>query len=365
MSEDLVADFEKRFPRGACIRGKLRLPADRFHVTVLFGPSGCGKTTVLRCLAGLERPDSGKVEFRNETWFDARQRRFCSPQQRDVGFLFQEYALFPHLTVAQNVAYGLRHLAASERNGVVADILARFQLRALEQRFPHQVSGGQQQRIALARVLVRRPRILLLDEPLSALDASLRDELRSQLRRWLSDFGIPVVVVTHDRTEAMALADRIVVMDEGQVRQSGPVAEVFSHPSNLGVARIVGTETILPGEILSVAEGLATVDVAGVRLLAVAPLQPVRHVHVCLKAEDVLLLRQPHGDMSVRNQFPAVVQWLSHEGPLVRVSLNAGFELSALITRPACEELQLREGERVTVAIKAPSLHLIPRKEDH
>ncbi|MGE4002403.1 MAG: ABC transporter ATP-binding protein [Planctomycetaceae bacterium] len=333
-------------------------------MTVLFGPSGCGKTTVLRTLAGLERPETGKIEFRGGAWFDAGQRKFLSPQVRDVGFLFQDYALFPHLTVAQNVAYGLGRHSLAARNELVADILGRFQLGDLQQRYPHQVSGGQQQRIALARVLVRRPRLLLLDEPLSALDASLRDELRSQLRRWLSDFDIPVIVVTHDRTEAMAIADQVVVMDAGRVRQSGSVPEVFSRPCDLNVARIVGTEMVVPGEVVAVTNGLATVDVAGVQLIAVAPVPDVRRVHVCIKAEEVLLLRQPHADMSVRNHFPAVVQWLSHEGPLVRVGLNGGFDLSALVTRPACEELQLREGERVIVAVKTPSLHLIPRHED-
>lgn len=364
MSRELMADFEKRFPRGAVIRGELRLPADRFHVTVLFGPSGCGKTTVLRSLAGLERPNSGRIEFHGESWFDAGRRTLLSPQARDVGFLFQDYALFPHLTVAENVAYGLRRLPVERRSRLVTEILDRFQIRELERRYPHQVSGGQQQRIALARVLVRRPRLLLLDEPLSALDATLRDELRSRLRRWLSDFGIPVVVVTHDRIEAMALADQIVVMDAGQVRQCGSVPEVFGRPCDLNVARIVGTETVVAGEVVSVADGLATVEVAGVRLTAIAPPSEVRYVHVCIKAEEVLLLRQPHADMSARNQFPARVQWLSHEGPLVRVGLQGGFDLSALVTRPACEELQLREGETVIVAIKAPSLHLIPRNAE-
>jgi len=361
VSRELVADFEKRFPRGAVIRGELRIPADRFHVTVLFGPSGCGKTTVLRTLAGLERPNSGRIEFRGEAWFDAGRRTFLSPQARDVGFLFQDYALFPHLTVAQNIAYGLRRLTAEQQSRLVAEILDRFQIRELERRYPHQVSGGQQQRVALARVLVRRPRLLLLDEPLSALDSTLREELRSRLRRWLSDFGIPVVVVTHDRTEAMALADQIVVMDAGQVRQSGSVPEVFGRPCDLKVARIVGTECVIPGEVVSVTNGLATVEAGGVRLTAIAPPPEVRYVHVCIKAEEVLLLRHTHADMSARNQFPARVQWLSHEGPLVRVGLHGGFELTALITRPALEELQLREGETVIVAIKAPALHLIPR----
>jgi molybdate transport system ATP-binding protein len=361
MSEELIADLEKRFPRGPVIRGALRLPADRFQITVLFGPSGCGKTTVLRSLAGLERPEAGRIEFRGRAWFDASIRSFLSPQERDVGFLFQDYALFPHLTVAQNVAYGLRHHSLAARSELVADILDRFQLGELKQRYPHQVSGGQQQRVALARVLVRRPSLLLLDEPLSALDASLRDELRRQLRRWLADYGIPVIVVTHDRIEAMTLADQIVVMDAGQVRQSGSVSDIFSRPRDLNVAQIVGMETVVAGEVVAVTNGLATVDVAGVRLTAVAPAPEVQRVHVCIKA--VLLLRKAQTEMSVRNQIPAVVQWLSQEGPLVRVGLNGGFELSALVTRPACAELQIREGETVIVAIKAPSLHLIPRHE--
>lgn len=365
MTGELRADFEKLFSSGVKIWGELRLPVDQFHVTVLFGPSGCGKTTVLRCLAGLERPGKGRIVFRDETWFDADLPQFRSPQQRDVGFLFQEYALFPHLTVHDNVAFGLHHLPVSERKRIVSEILDRFQIAGLGQRFPHQVSGGQQQRIALARALVRKPRLLLLDEPLSALDATLRDELRSQLRRWLADFGIPVVLVTHDRTEAMALGDQIVVMDEGRVRQSGSMSDVFSRPCDRDVARIIGMETIIPGEVISVDDGLATVDVAGVTLLAVAPPAGVRNVYLCLKAEDVLLLRQPAANVSVRNQFRAVVEWISQEGPLVRVGLNAGFELSALITRPACEELQLRNGEQVTVAVKASAVHLIARNDGH
>jgi molybdate transport system ATP-binding protein len=210
-------------------------------------------------------------------------------------------------------------------------------------------------------VLARRPRLLLLDEPLSALDATLREELRAQLRRLLSDFGIPVVLVTHDRTEAMALADQVVVMDSGAVLQSGSVPEIFGRPKDFQVARIIGMETIVPGQIVSVDQGLATVDVAGIKLKAVAPAQPATHVHVCLKAEDIMLLRQPHSDLSVRNQFPALVKWLSPEGPLVRVGLDAGFELTALVTRPASEELKLREGEQIIVAFKAQSIHLIPR----
>jgi molybdate transport system ATP-binding protein len=361
MSGELAARFEKRYPGGAVIAADLRQPTDGFSVTILFGPSGCGKTTLLRCLAGLERPETGRIEFQGDVWFDASQSLFRTPQQRDIGFLFQEYALFPHLTVAQNIGYGLRRCQADKRRRRTTEIMERFQLGDLAGRYPQQISGGQQQRVALARALVRRPKLLLLDEPLSALDAILREGLRSQLRRLLAEFSIPVLIVTHDRTEAIALGDRIAVMDGGEIRQHDSVETVFSHPRDLAVAKIVGVETIVPGEILAVTDGLATVQVAGKTLLAVAPDESSRQVHVCIKGENVSLQRSLQSETSVRNQLPAVVTWLSPEGPLVRVGLDCGFELSAVITRPAAEELRLQPGDQITACVKTPAIHLIPR----
>ena len=212
MSGELVASFDKLYSNGAKIRCDLRMPATRFFITVLIGPSGCGKTTILRCLAGLDRPNSGRIEFDGTCWFDAAGKIQRSPQDRGIGFLFQDYALFPHLTVAQNIGYGLQSIASDERQKLVSKIMSEFQLNGLESRLPHQVSGGQQQRVALARVLVRKPRLLLLDEPLSALDEELRELLRGQLRGILQDFDIPVVMVTHDQREAQSLADQVVVL---------------------------------------------------------------------------------------------------------------------------------------------------------
>ena len=364
----LVARFEKRFVHGPTIAAELAIPLG-FSVTTLFGPSGCGKTTVLRCLAGLERPDGGLIIAAGGTWFDSQKQICLSPQQRDIGFLFQDYALFPHMTVQQNIGYGLREKLKASNSAEpgnkrridprVDQMLQLLGLEGLEHRRPDQLSGGQQQRTALARVLIRQPKLLLLDEPLSALDATLRDQLRIELRRLLARFQIPVVVVTHDRTEAIALSDQIVVMESGKILQQGTVQQVINKPCGLTVARIVGVETVASGEVLSVHEGLATVQVGQVRLLAVAPAEPARRVHVCIRGEDVAIQRGVPIESSVRNQLAATIQSLTPEGPLVRVGLDCGFELTALVTRPAAEELHLQTGDRVTASLKAPAIHLI------
>ncbi len=212
MAETLNARFLKRYPGGTVIRGALEMPAHRHGLTVLFGPSGCGKTTVLRCLAGLEPIDEGGIAFAGVTWADAAKQKHLTPQQRDIGFVFQDYALFPHLSVAGNVGYGLASLPKAERRERVAAILERYGLSPHADKLPRRLSGGQQQRVALARALVRRPRLLLLDEPLSALDTALREDLRDELCQRLRALDIPVILVTHDRAEAEKIADQIVEM---------------------------------------------------------------------------------------------------------------------------------------------------------
>lgn len=361
MTHHLTADFRKEFPRGPVIEGQLTLPTREFSVTVLFGPSGCGKTTWLRCLAGLERPTAGHIQFESETWFDARQRHQVTPQARQIGYLFQNLALFPHLTVAQNIAFTDPERSLGQHDHAWHQYLQRFELDGLESRYPHQLSGGQQQRVALARTLYSRPRLLLLDEPLSALDIGMRDQVRHQLRQILTEFAIPVVLVTHDRTEAIALGDRMVVISGGRVLQQGTVPEIFARPANAETARIVGMETILAGEIQGVENGLAVVRVGDRQLLAVAPESLEREVHVCIKGEDVMLLRGGTQQLSVRNHLPARVCWLSPEGALIRVGLDCGFDLTALITRAACEELQVQPGAELTALVKAPAVHLLPR----
>jgi molybdate transport system ATP-binding protein len=360
MSAELTADFSRRFPAGPLIRGALRLPAEGFSVTVLFGPSGSGKTTVLRCLAGLDRPERGFIRFAEETWFDADRGISLPPQRRTIGYLAQEYALFPHLTVAGNIGYGLGSLPAAERGRRIEEVLRRFGLTGLEERHPRQLSGGQQQRVALARALIRKPRLLLLDEPLSALDAPTREQLRRELRRLLAGQGVPTILVTHDRVEALALGDTAVVMEDGQVHQSGPIQDVFARPADAAVARIVGVDTVEPARVLEVTEGLATIAVGPVRLIAVAGDTPPGPGYVSIRAEEVTLLKADPGQSSARNRVTGRIFALVREGPMVRVSLDCGFPLTALITFQACVELGLREGDQVTALVKAPAVHFIP-----
>jgi molybdate transport system ATP-binding protein len=358
MSE-LAAHFEKRYRGGATIAADINHPANRFCVLVLFGPSGSGKTTILRCLAGLETPTSGTVRFGNEAWFDSQARVNLRPQQRGVGYLFQQYALFPHLTVRQNVDFAVRRDGkdAARRTD---EMLHRFELTQIESRLPGQISGGQQQRVALARTLACRPRLLLLDEPLSSLDQGLREEVRGQLRTWLSEFGVPTIVVTHDRVDAIALGERIAVLSDGRILQQGPIQDVFSSPADRTVAEIVGVETIVEGRVVQGNDELICLDVHGVNLWA-----PARHVGgeralVCIRGEDVAFSREAEGTATYRNRLKGTIRAVTPEGPLVRLQIDCGFPLTALITKPACVELGLKPGDNGLALIKATAIHVMP-----
>jgi molybdate transport system ATP-binding protein len=238
-------------------------------------------------------------------------------------------------------------------------MLELLQLRGLEDRYPREVSGGQQQRIALARAVVRRPRLLLLDEPLSALDLPTREQLRRDLRRLLATFGTPTLVVTHDRLEAIALADDVLVFDRGGLLQSGTTHDVFTRPNSLAVARIVGVETVEPARIVGRQDGLVTVAVGPAQLVARDTDSTEGDVHVCIRAEDVTLQADNVVSSSARNYLKGRITALAHEGPLVRVALDCGFCLTVLVTRPAAEELDLREGQNITAVLKTTAVHLV------
>jgi molybdate transport system ATP-binding protein len=300
-------------------------------------------------------PDTGSIRCGNEVWFDAARGTRLTPQNRRVGYLSQDYAIFPHLTVRGNVAYGAR-------GGAVQDLLARFDLAELAERHPRQLSGGQLQRVALARALAAQPRLLLLDEPLSALDAPTRLRMRADLRQLLDGVQMPAIVVTHDRTEALALADSVAVMIDGRLRQAGAVESVFDCPADADVAAALGVETICPARLVSMNAGLVTVEIAGVRLEAVATAGASADVFACIRAESVTIERNPSGNpTSARNRLPARIVSVIPEGPLARVTLDCGFRMTAIVTRQSEEEMRLREGEQVTAVVKATSIRIVPR----
>ncbi|HEX7488205.1 MAG TPA: ABC transporter ATP-binding protein [Anaeromyxobacteraceae bacterium] len=357
----LSFDLERSYARGPTVRAALDLPLDEARVTVLYGPSGAGKTTVLRCLAGLDLPDAGFIRFGDETWADCAARRFVPSQRRGIGLLFQEYALFPHLTVAENIGYALRRAGATERGARVDEVARLLRISELLARRPDRLSGGQRQRVALARALAPRPRLLLLDEPLSALDAPTREDLRGELRALLERTGIPSIVVTHDRVEAMALGDRMVVLAEGGVRQVGPVHEVFSAPADLVVARVVGTENVAEARLVERRDGLALVAVGTARLWALDPGHLDGEAYACIRAEDVVIEPTPTTATSARNELVGTVRATTEEGPLVRVTLDCGFRLVALVTRASAARLALAPGSAVAALVKAPAIRIVPR----
>jgi molybdate transport system ATP-binding protein len=361
MAHEITADFEKVYQEGPSIRVALRLPIGRPHVTVLFGPSGSGKTTVLRCLAGLERPRRGSISFDGEIWFDADTNVMMPPQQRGVGYLFQDYALFPHLTVSGNIGYALSRMNAGARASRIRELLKLLRLEGLENRRPGQLSGGQQQRVALARVLAPRPRLLLLDEPLSALDAPTRESLRSELRTLLRIQETPALCVTHDWVEALTLADEVAIVADGRILQTGAPEDVFSRPSNAEAAAIVGVETVVAARVVERADDLVGLEVGSARLWALESGPSAEHYYLSIRAEDVTIEMGTPPSSSARNHLSARVAEIHPAGPLSHVVLDCGFRLVALVTRQAALGLGLRPGMSVTATIKASAIHLIPR----
>jgi molybdate transport system ATP-binding protein len=334
----------------------------RGRITVVFGPSGAGKTSLLDVVAGLRRPESGFIQLKERVLNDPAKSIFVPPNHRNIGYVPQDLALFPHLSVRQNLLYGHKSSGGKSLFSFdhVADVL---EIQSLIGRGVADLSGGEKQRVALARALLTSPRLLLLDEPLASLDLKLRMRIIPFLVRIRDEFGIPMLYVTHDRFETLALADEMLVLVEGKVAQAGSVQQLFSHPANLAVAGLLTVETIQQGTIERIENGLTIVTVGSATLTAVSqqPDPEGRDVYVCIRAEDVILLKGHDTPSSARNHLAALVQSVTREGPLARVELDCGFALSALLTKQACEEMELKPGDRAVALIKAPHIHLIPR----
>jgi ABC-type Fe3+/spermidine/putrescine transport system ATPase subunit len=334
----------------------------------MLGPSGCGKTTTLRCIAGLETPDQGSIAVEGRTLFDAKTRVNVPVEQRSVGMVFQSYAIWPHMTVAENVAFPFtvskqRRYSKAEIAEGVRRALAIVDLAGFGERPAPQLSGGQQQRVALARAVVHEPRLLLLDEPLSNLDAQLRDEMRSELKRLQSKIGITTVYVTHDQSEALALSDQIAVIDRGTIRQIGSPQDIYFRPANPFVARFVGATNLLTGRLLGSANGKASVEVlSGRQIQCVVPqgIDDPASVAVSIRPESIRLLARAGGAAAGENCLMGRVSAVTFLGASRRVDVvsdgvNLQVTTPADMALPADGEVLLVFAPERTVALPGKS----------
>ena len=310
------------------------------------GPSGAGKTTLLRAIAGLVRPDSGSIALGGTTWFDAEARIDIPPERRSVGLVFQDYALFPHLTVEQNVAYGGGRKSA--------ELLERFGIAALARQKPGDLSGGERQRVALARALARDPGVLLLDEPLAALDSHTRARVRAELRGILAGLGLPALVVTHSFEDAAALAEQIGVLVDGEIVQTGTAAELVAAPTTPFVADFTGAN-LLPGRARAGGDGLTEVVLAdGSRIVSTDEL--TGEVGAVIHPWEIGIARAMPRD-SMQNHVRGEIESLVPVANRVRIRIGP---LTAEITAESAARLGLAPGDAVVASFKASGTRLIP-----
>lgn len=358
----------------------LKKSFDGFHIDVnlsinegllvLFGPSGAGKTQILRMISGITRPDEGFVEIGNEKVFDSANNINIPVRDRRIGYLFQDYALFPHMTVYQNIAYGINHLERSLMQIKVDELIEVMRLSGLEKRYPHELSGGQKQRCALARTLAIEPRVLLLDEPFSALDFQVREKLRADLLRIHTLYPITTILVTHDLEEAFMLGKEIAVINNGHIEQAGPREEVFYRPKTRSVAKFIGTRNIFDGTVVDSDGSHVTIrnqDIGVVRTLVTegTRLEKGQEVSFCIRPEEVLIIRpdRPLDDRVQYNIIEGEIVSITGKGSTQIMFLKTGsgdtllkIELPNFVIR----KLSLDKGRRIRVSLKKESLWVIP-----
>ena len=323
----------------------------------LLGPSGCGKTTLLRMIAGFDVPDAGSV------WLAGEDVTHLPPYRRNVNQVFQSYALFPHLTVRENVAFGLRmqRAAKPEIDARVAEAIALVSLGGLEERRPHQLSGGQRQRVALARALAPRPAVLLLDEPLSALDAKLRHAMQLELKRLQRQLGTTFIFVTHDQEEALTMSDRIALVNGGRIEQLGEVHEIYHRPATAFAAEFIGQANLLAAEVLETSGGAVRIRLDGglvLRLPAAAwPAGEARAI-VSIRPEKIHVSKTP---LEGENAFEATVHEEVFKGATDRLTIAAaiGTRLTAIAANESALRQPIHEGDRVWCALHADDIVVV------
>jgi molybdate transport system ATP-binding protein len=341
--------------------------------TIVFGASGAGKTMLLDCIAGLVQPDSGCIAIGDHVLFDAAEHIHLPVEKRNIGYVFQDLALFPHLTVEENVEYGLSRLPRAERIYRIAAMLDAFRVPHLARTGPGKISGGERQRVALARALVTDPVVLLLDEPLAALDAATKSRIIDDLRAWNEAHRIPILYVTHSREEVFALGESALVLDHGRILAQGTPHEVLSAPQQETVANLAGFENILDATVESLHADRGTMSCllyqseSGVQAKPVPLETPLVRaevgsiLRVGIRAGDILLAIAPPVGLSARNIIPGRLLLLERRDVIISARVNCGVELEVHLTLAAREALQLEPGKEVWLVIKTHSCHLMQK----
>lgn len=334
----------------------ISLNIEKGELITLLGPSGCGKTTVLRMIAGFEFPTSGKIHL------DGNEIDMLPPNKRGMSMVFQSYAIFPHLNVLENIAYGLRvmRLPKQEFDERLGRILDLVQLAGLEQRAPNQLSGGQQQRVALARALVMEPKVLLMDEPLSNLDAKLREQMRTEIRRIQKELGITSVYVTHDQLEAMTLSDRVVVIRDGKIEQSGTPVEIYRYPNSRFVANFIGRANFVVADVKEVHSGGVVVDLFG-KPLALSK----EYANRALPKRATLVIRP---EMIQVDPTDPILRGTVRRASFLGNSIDYDIEINGqLLTAVETDPMKMAifpEGSQVGINVCTECIHLLPEVEE-
>ncbi|PYX88125.1 MAG: molybdenum ABC transporter ATP-binding protein [Acidobacteria bacterium] len=333
-------------------------------ITIIFGPSGAGKTTLLDCIAGLITPDEGRIQFGEQVFFHSAQRKNLPVRRRRVGYVFQDLALFPHLTVEQNIQYGLSGLAAKDRVDRSTRILESFRIGHLRDRRPREISGGERQRVALARSLVTDPCVLLLDEPLAGLDLPTKTKILDDLREWNKTHRIPILYVTHSRDEVFGLGERVLVLEAGRIVASGTPHQVMRAPRSETIAQLAGFENIFDAVVIGIHEdrGTMTCLLGGTQVQLETPLVRAEmgsKLRVAISAGDILLAAALPVAISAQNILPGVLKSLMQRDVIIAATIDCGVEAEAHLTLAARDSLHLQPGKQVWLIVKTHSCHLL------
>jgi molybdate transport system ATP-binding protein len=364
----LFVDIRKALKADPSSRFELRIQEEFAPgFTVLFGPSGAGKSTLLDCVAGLARPDEGTIRLDDEIFYGGKNKIALPPQKRGVGYVFQSLALFPHLTVEENVRFGIAAKDTAEQQGLADAILRAFHIHTLAKRRPRELSGGEQQRVALARSLVTEPRVLLLDEPLTGLDSGLRQAILQDLRTWNDAHHVPVLYVTHNREEVDAVGERVVAMVAGHVTGRGRPDAVLDAPTSAALAHATGFENMFNARVLEQrpADGVMRVALTGDHCELEVPLVSAEadtQIQVAIRAGDILLAREAPAGLSARNIIEGELVHMETRGTLQVLRVNAGVLFEVHVTPGAVRALDLRPGILLWLVIKTHSCRVLTRR---